>query len=368
MRLTPRLIASRLLTLRLATSRRVTARLPGSRTGRALVVFWTALLLAGGIAALTLQWLGPIRPPPAVRQVAALTPRPAIRIRPVPPAPEPARPIATPDDALLEAAPDYDGFELPRIAADGRQARLVYAGRPPRPSVPPHPVIGILLEGLGLSAADSADAIGSLPAPVSLAVSPYAPDLEPLLAEARRQGHELLVSLPMEPLHAPNDDEGPQQLTDDLDTDQNQRRLEWALSRLQGYAGVTNALSGLAGEGFARLPAFAPIARGMGARGLFYLNATPGADRPLGVWSATADVRLDETQDAAAIDARLLLLEQTASRNGHAIGVAGPLYPVTVARIAEWSRGLAARGMILVPVSSLATAPEDAGPAPRGGR
>ena len=339
-------------------------RIPTSRSGRALLGFWSVLLLAACIGGVTLQWLGPLKPAPDKARptilpatVAKAIPRPAAAAA----TPDPVVAIAAPDPALLEPATDDDGVEIPRIAADGRQSRIVYAGwSPPRVGVPPPARIGIMLEGLGLSAADSMSAIESLPAAVSLAVSPYAPDLEPLLAEARTRGHELLLSLPMEPLHAPNDDEGPQAMNDDLDAQQNQRRLDWAMSRLHGYAGVTNALSGLGGEGFASLPAFSVVAHGLGARGLFYLNASPGVDRPLGIWGASADLRLDDTQDATAIDARLLQLEQLALHGGHAIGVAGPLYPVTVARIAAWSRTLAKRGMILVPVSSLTAAPADA--------
>ncbi len=342
----------------------VRPKLPASRGGRALLVFWSVLLLTAGVGAATLQWLGPVRPAPGPVQatarpmaVAKLAAKPAHAVT----IPHPMVTIAAPEPALLEAAPDEDGVLLPRIAPDGRQARIVYAGwTPPRVGLPPPRRIGILLEGLGLSAADSTAAIESLPAAVSLGVSPYAPDLEPLLADARLHGHELLLSLPMQPLHAPNDDEGPQALNEDLGSQQNQRRLDWALSRLQGYAGVTNALSGLAGEGFTSLPEFSVVAHGLGARGLFYLNASPGTDRPLGIWGASADLRLDEIEDAAAIDARLVQLEQIALHDGHAIGVAGPLYPVTVARIAAWSRTLAARGMILVPVSSLSAAPADA--------
>ncbi len=337
------------------------------------MAFWSVLLLAGLIGAGTLQWLGPVKPKRDAPTVAGLFVPPRARLAvlspPVhaPPAgPPPVIAIAGPDASLLEPTPDYDGApefngaELPRIGADGRQPRIVYAGWSPRIAVPPKPRIGVLLEGLGLSAADSSSAIESLPAAVSLAVSPYAPDLEPLLAEARLRGHELLLSLPMEPLHAPNDDEGPQAMNDDVGVQQNQRRLQWSLSRLQGYAGVTNALSGLSGEGFTNLPAFSVVAHGLGSRGLFYLNASPGIDRPLGIWGASADLRLDDTQDAAAIDSRLLQLEQLASHNGHAIGVAGPLYPVTVARIAAWCRTLGSHGIVLVPVSSLATAPADA--------
>lgn len=339
--------------------------LPASRAGRSLIAFWAVSLLAAAALAGTLQWLGP--PPHAAARMAmefgapkfAAALVPAVRPAPRPAAalPAPALPagpagIAPPNAALLEPAPHYAGALLPRISHDGRDAQHVYAARVP--VVPPGSKrIAILLDGVGLSAADSLDAIDQLPAAVSLAVSPYATEPGAVLDSARRAGHELLLSLPMEPARSPLDDEGAKALTEQVDIDENTQRLEWSLSRIQGYAGITNAAAGLGGERFVASPPFIPITRLLAQRGLFYLDATPGTAAPAGIAGLAADLRLDDPPDAASIDRQLGRLEQIALRNGSAIGVAGPLYPVTIRRLADWTHALASRGLVLVPVSSL---------------
>ena len=260
--------------------------------------------------------------------------------------------IPVPEAALLEPAAPGSSMMLPRIASDGREARLFYAAR--APALPPGARrIAILLEGIGLSAADSLEAIDQLPAAVSLAVSPYAVEPAAILDAARKAGHELLLSLPMEPASAPFDDEGAKALTPRVDTADNMARLLWSLSRVEGYAGVTNALSGLDGQGFAGSPHFADVAHALSARGLFYLDATPDDPLPGGVAGVGADLRLDDPPGAADIDRQLAHLEQIAGSRGSAIGVAGPLYPVTIRRLADWARALPSRGLVLVPVSSL---------------
>ena len=62
---------------------------------------------------------------------------------------------------------------------------------------------------------------------------------------------------------------------------------------------------------------------------------------------------VDEPPQRAAIDARLAALEQQARDGKPAVGLAGPLRPVTVDRIAAWARGLDGRGIALVPVTAL---------------
>ena len=347
---------------------------PASRAGRALIAFWAALALAGGGMVATLQWMGPVPRGAVATTPTAPHPKTATPVHPAVPTPSPepaATPpsdrldIAVPEAALLEPAPHFPGMMLPRIARDGREPRRLYAAR-----VPPVPAganrVAILLDGVGLSTADSLDAIDSLPAAVSLAVSPYAIEPGAVLDAARKGGHEMLLSLPMEPATAPADDEGTRALTLQVSDDENARRLEWSLSRLQGYAGVTNAASGLDGRGFTGSLQFVAVARALAGYGLFYLDATPDDPVPGGIDGAGADLRLDDPPDAAGIDRQLARLEQIAASKGSAIGVAGPLYPVTIRRLADWAHGLASRGLVLVPVSSLARpAPE---PAPRSAR
>ena len=346
--------------------------LPASRAGRSLVAVWAAVMLAAAGMATTLQWLGPpqhLTAPgvvPNVRTPATAGSRPeapaaATSTSPVGPKPPPARErldIPAPEAALLEPVAAGSGMMLPRIASDGREARSFYAAR--TPVLPPGAKrISILLEGIGLSAADSLDAIDQLPGAISLAVSPYAVEPAAILDAARKAGHELLLSLPMEPASAPFDDEGGKALTARADASENMARLLWSLSRVEGYAGVTNAHSGLDGRGFANSPQFAGVAHALAGRGLFYLDATPDDPLPGGIARVGADLRLDDPPAAADIDRQLARLEQIAGSRGSAIGVAGPLYPVTIRRLAEWARALPSHGLVLVPVSSLVRPPPE---------
>jgi len=72
---------------------------------------------------------------------------------------------------------------------------------------------------------------------------------------------------------------------------------------------------------------------------------------------AQANETLDSIQTALEIERRLSALEEEARAHGSAIG-SGFLYPVTVDRIAAWSKGLQGRGFVLVPVSAIVSAPK----------
>ena len=132
------------------------------------------------------------------------------------------------------------------------------------------------------------------------------------------------------------------------------------LASFAGYAGVTTALGGLRGERFAGADAMTPVLRRLAARGLLFIDARPGATPAgtEGLYSRAADLILDEPAHRSDIEAQLARLEEIARAKGTALGIAGGPAPVTVARIAAWSTGLAARGLTLVPVSALATLPE----------
>ena len=52
------------------------------------------------------------------------------------------------------------------------------------------------------------------------------------------------------------------------------------------------------------------------------------------------------------IDQKLSALETRARALGSASGT-GFLYPVTIERVADWARGLAGRGFVLVPASAI---------------
>jgi len=247
---------------------------------------------------------------------------------------------------------------IPKIAADGARASEVYA-RPVKPqaSRADAPRIAIVLEGLGIGANSTAEALAKLPAPVTYAFAPFGTDLERWVARARGEGHEVLLQIGMEPFNYPDNDPGPQTLLASLNAEQNIDRLHWFLSRFQGYVGVTS----LMGARFtATDQALSPVIREIGKRGLIWFDNGTSPRSVAGQISgagnvafARADAVLDAVPTAAQIDEALARLEATARSRGVAIGAASAL-PVTIERVAQWAKAAEGRGVMLVPLSMVA--------------
>lgn len=372
---------------------------------RALGRFWAGILTVLVVGAAVLQWLGPPPPqssPAAAPSAATEAPVPTLSAAAVSPslpptlpwsgAPaattaEPAAtppattvaasagvaaptyapfalpgkqtpgPIAAPDPALLSDPPSVpDAYPLPRIAEDGRTPMHVYA-RGFDPSTR-RPRIALVVAGVGLNAADSDDAVRTLPGEVTLAFSPYAASLDRLLDTARANGHEFLVSIPMEPQGYPLNDPGDHALLTGAAPAVNRANLNWALGRVEGYVGATGALGAMRGERFASLAsAIEPVLGELSQRGLLYLDPRPGAPPPPLVWGRSIDVVLDTADGPAAFGNMLDRLEQTALSRGSAVGLVTSVNRTNVRRLADWARGLRDRGLILAPVSALVTAP-----------
>lgn len=344
---------------------------------RALIAFWLVLLIGG---AALVAWLE-LAPPDEVPVAAGPQPTaeapaapagattPPVSLAPAAEAPTaPAdRPagttaaigpggIAEPDPALIETRPDGT---LPRIAPDGRQAWRVYARR--FDDADRRPRIAVLVVGLGVSEGATTTAIERLPGEISLAFSPYGLRLERQFAAARAAGHEVLIGLPMEPANFPLNDPGPQALLTGLPPPENASRLAWALSRAQGYVGVTNAASAvLRGERFtASAEAMRPVLETLRERGLLYIEARPGERAPSAVPARAADVVIDERPARAEIEARLAELERIAQERGVALGVSGPS-PLSLDRLAVWAPQVGTRGLVLAPVSAVVVRPATA--------
>jgi polysaccharide deacetylase 2 family uncharacterized protein YibQ len=247
---------------------------------------------------------------------------------------------------------------IPKIASDGARPSEVYA-RPVTPSAgrTDAPRVAIVIEGLGIGANSTAEALAKLPAPVTFAFAPYGTDLERWVGRARSEGHEVLLQIGMEPFDYPDNDPGPQTLLATLPPVQNIDRLHWFLSRLQGYVGVTS----LMGARFtATDQALSPVIREIGKRGLIYFDdgASPRSvasqiSGAANVAFAKADAVLDAVPTAADIDSALARLEAAARSRGVAIGAASAL-PVSIERIAQWAKAAEGRGIVLVPVSMVA--------------
>src|SRR5690606_3081674 len=86
---------------------------------------------------------------------------------------------------------------------------------------------------------------------------------------ARREGHEIVMQVPLEPFDYPQVDPGRNTLLAEADPVENRDRLYWALSRITNYAGVMNYMGGrFVTDEAAMTPFFAELAK----RGLMYLD------------------------------------------------------------------------------------------------
>lgn len=241
---------------------------------------------------------------------------------------------------------------LPRIGDGNLLPRNVYA-RAFTPSG--KPMIGIVMTGVGIGARGTADAISKLPGEVTLAFAPYGRDLEQQVQRARRDGHEIVLQIPMEPVDYPDSDPGPHTLKSDSTTRENIERLHWLMSRFTGYVGVANFMGGklMATQG-----PYGNLLEEINRRGLLFLDdGTTGNSRTLdhgaklGLPVRIAD-RVFETGGTASLSALLADVESIAKAKGSAV-ITVPALPANIAVIAQWERDLATRGLVLAPLSAI---------------
>jgi uncharacterized protein len=267
-------------------------------------------------------------------------------------------PIADPDPSMLEPSPDGSKLLLPRISMDGRAPMAAYAaGFDPTSA---RPRVGLLVAGIGMSEAGSLAAIKDLPGGVTLAISPYASNINHLLDVARITEHEYLLSVPMEPQGYPvNDPDDRHALMTSLAPAENLGRLRWVLARCAGYVGVTNALGPMRGERLAAMQdQFASVLEEVGHRGLLFVDARTNQKVLPYAWNRSVTMAIDDDPvDAAALDQRLDALTHAALDNGSALGIVWVPRPVTLARVAAWTNTLAGKGLALTPVSALVLPP-----------
>lgn len=126
---------------------------------------------------------------------------------------------ALPNESLLEDRPEG---RLPVIGPDGLRPMEQYA----RPwSGARGTRIAIVVGGLGLSQTGTQRAIRDLPPEVTLAFAAAGNSLQRWMQEARRDGHEILLQVPMEPFDYATNDPGPHALRVSSDAGKNLAEL-----------------------------------------------------------------------------------------------------------------------------------------------
>jgi polysaccharide deacetylase 2 family uncharacterized protein YibQ len=261
-------------------------------------------------------------------------------------------------DALLPAPVEAmeegpQSQRIPKIADDGRRPWFVYSR--PFNRVDPRPRIAVVFADLGLNRLTTDSAINSLPGAVTLIFSADA-TTEAWMNRARSSGHEVLLSVPMEPFDYPANDPGPRTLLSNNMLDENLRRLHEAMALGKGYVGLTT----LTGSRFTSSPEqLKPIMEDVYSRGLLWLDArlvplsSAGAvSAAMKVPSVQSDFRVTTDKSLAAMDLMFKDAE-TSARHSGAATVLVYTSPMSVQAVKDWVKTLPEKGFALAPVSAM---------------
>ncbi len=273
----------------------------------------------------------------------------------------PLEPPVLPEEAAakpIEVNPNLseviEGKTLPKIEGKAEPWKSYAAARDPSDT---RPKIAIVVSGLGLKVAITEKAIAVLPSAVSFSFSPYSASGFTLMQRARADGHEVLLDLPMEPLLPQIQDAGPKALLTGSSAEENLSRLQWVMSRGEGYVGL---LAMMGGKFLGNDASLRPVLAECKKRGLMFVDNGQGfgtlANKiisEIGATGAGIDIQIDQNLDRGSVEKSFLRLEEIAKSKGFAAGITRP-YPLILDEIAAWSKSLESKGIALVPITALA--------------
>jgi polysaccharide deacetylase 2 family uncharacterized protein YibQ len=304
------------------------------RVPASLKLFWGGAAAVVVIGIGVLQYLGPIKPKPVLAARGT-----SIDI----PGPSP----------LLQTASSVDPkWTIPHPGPYGVAPMHYYAARSTAPAG--EAKVAIMIAGIGYALVPSLAAIHDLPPQISLALSPYGAHDDAIATAARAAGHETIIGLPMQVDGEPAITAGDQALRASAPAPDNLKHLDWSLSRVAGYAGVTDAIGMSVPELFLTHHQAAAWLTGQLAQdGVFMVVASPNITPPPGVVAQVANTVINPDQGPAAETAALDGLRAIALAKGHALGVIERPNQPAIDALAVWIKGLAASHIALVPVSAL---------------
>jgi polysaccharide deacetylase 2 family uncharacterized protein YibQ len=226
----------------------------------------------------------------------------------------------------------------------------------PPPSGPLHGVrVALVIDDLG-GDIDELRPLAALGVPVTYSVLPFEEQTPQVVAALRQRRAEILLHLPMEPVHGQNP--GPGALLQGMSDGELREKTEAALKAVPGAVGVNNHMGSLLSSEEGPMNAVLGV---LAARGLFFLDSRTSAESvgykvaiSLGVPAAERQVFLDGDPSPAAIHAQFQRLLNLARAKGAAIAIGHP-HPETLAALTREVPKAVAAGYEFVPVSYLLT-------------
>ena len=236
------------------------------------------------------------------------------------------------------------------------QPRVGLASRPPL-ALPPSrgSQVAIVIDDLGWDL-KAAQALLALEAPLSFAILPNAPYRTVIAQEARRQGRDILLHLPMEPYQYPHINPGQPALLSTMNTHELAAKVEVALAALPPVVGVNNHMGSRLTED---RNAMRVVMQRIKRHKLFFLDSRTSQHslasqvaREMGIRTAERQVFLDNETEVTQIHRQLYQLATLAYARGNAIGIGHP-YPETVQALQRVLPELWQAGIEIVPISHL---------------
>ena len=226
----------------------------------------------------------------------------------------------------------------------------------PAPPPPGAPRIAVIVDDLG-GRRDVFDVLREIRRPLTVAVLPALPLSASIARDAFRAGMEVLLDVPMEPYRYPELDPGPGVLLASMSPGQIQRAVGTQLETVAPAVGVMNRMGSRLTEDRTRMRAMLEV---LAARRLFLVDAYTSSQslafdeaRGAGVRAARRQILVDHARGEAGDRVRWDEVAGWAERRGEVIVVAHG-HPLTVRLLKEYVPRWEARGLRLVPVSTLA--------------
>lgn len=224
------------------------------------------------------------------------------------------------------------------------------------------PKVAIVIDDVGVHSALSRKADKVLPPEVTFSFLPYGSATMELAKKARKEGREVMIHLPMEPmprLDEPPIDPGPNALFIDLSPDEMRKRTKINLKDLKDMSvGVNNHMGSRFTSNLEGMKVVLPIIE---ESGLFFMDSltTPNSAVEEAAKAVTPnmpllkrDVFLDHYITEDALRAALLRLEKEAQATGKAIAIGHP-HSRTLSVLQDWLPTLPYKGIDLVPITHM---------------
>jgi uncharacterized protein len=192
--------------------------------------------------------------------------------------------------------------------------------------------LAVVIDDVGYNVSRGLRAV-TLPAPVTIAVLPFAPHTQFLARQATRAGKDLIIHQPMEPVPSTHARYEIDTLTSAMGIQEFDATVERALHAIPQTLGFSNHTGSYLTTQYDPMRRFM---RHLSRRGLFFLDSRTTAETitdrvadELGVTLLKRDVFLDHDRSISAIAKAFQQAIRIARRRGYAVLVAHP-YPVSL--------------------------------------